>query len=123
MALAESHVQGGAGVTRSVQLSRNAVPKSAHEPVTGALGLANLARVLILLTILDAAFQFGSHPTYSLVGSSTRGPKAQLSIPDQGSYLALCTILSSEINNNKSIKWLQRVGGIYHTQLFCIQGH
>jgi hypothetical protein len=26
-------------------------------------------RVLILLTILDAAFQFGSHPTYSSVGT------------------------------------------------------
>ena len=37
---------------------------------------------------------------------------AQLSIPDQGSYLTLCTIESSEINNNKSIKWLQRVGGM-----------
>ena len=80
-------------------------------------------RVLLLLTILDAALQFGSHPAYSSVGNNTRGPMAQLSIPYQWSYLAFCTNLSSEINNNKSIKWLQRVGGIYHTQMFCIQGH
>ena len=57
------------------------------------------ARSLILLTILDAAFQFGSHPAYSSVGNNTRGSMAQLSIPDQGSYLTLCTILLSEINN------------------------
>ena len=53
------------------------------------------------MTILDAAFQFGSHPTYSSVGNNTRGSMAQLSLPDQGSYLELCTILSSEIYNNK----------------------
>ena len=40
----------------------------------------------------------------------TRGSLAQLSIPDQWSYLTLCTIVSSEINNNKAIEWLQRGG-------------
>ena len=35
---------------------------------------------------------------------------AQLSIPDQGSYLELCTILSSEMNNNKSIKMVTKGG-------------
>ena len=32
-----------------------------HIPASG--------RVLVLLTVLDAAFQFGSHPTYSSVGT------------------------------------------------------
>ena len=35
---------------------------------------------------------------------------AKLSIPDQGSYLELCTILSSEINNNKPIKMVTKGG-------------
>ena len=34
--------------------------------------------------------------------NNTRGSMAQLSIPGQGSYLELCTILSSEMNNNES---------------------
>ena len=76
---------------------------------------------LDLITILDAAFQFGSHPTYSSVGNNTRGVMAQLSIPDQGSYLELilCTILSSEINNNKSIKMVTKGGrNVPQTQIF-----
>ena len=63
---------------------------------------------LDLMTILDAAFQFGSHPTYPSVENNTQGSMAQLSIPDQGSYLELCTILSGEINNNKSIKMVTK---------------
>ena len=35
---------------------------------------------------------------------------AQLSIPDQGSYLELFTILSSEINNNKSVRMVTKGG-------------
>ena len=83
-------------------------------PAAGALIIEGQhgpgARSLILLTILDAAFQFGSHPAYSSVGNNTRGSMAQLSIPDQGSYLELCTMLSSEINNNKSIKMVTKGG-------------
>ena len=44
-----------------------------------------LMQSLDLMTILEAAFQFGSHPTYSSVGNNTRGSMAQLRIPDQGS--------------------------------------
>ena len=56
-----------------------------------------------LMAVLGAAFQFGGHPAYSLVGNGTRGSAAQLRVPDQGPYLGLCMILSSEINNNESI--------------------
>jgi len=37
--------------------------------LVAVVGMPGYPRVLILLTILDAAFQFGSHPTYSSVGT------------------------------------------------------
>ena len=75
------------------------------------------------MTILDAPFQFGSHPTYLRLAhqqeTTLEGLMAQLSIPDQGSYLELCTILSSEINNNKSIKMVTKGGrNVPRTQIF-----
>ena len=51
-------------------------------------------------------------PDLHISRKHTRGPLAQLSLPDQGPYLTFCTIASSEITNNKSIEWLQRVGGM-----------
>ena len=80
-------------------------------------------RVLILLTILDAAFQFGSHPAYSSVGNNTRGPMAQSSIPDQGPILNCVRCYQVELIIVNPLKWLQRVGGMYPNPIICIQGH
>ena len=46
--------------------------------------------ICIYWTILDAAFQCGSHPQYSSVGNNTRRSVVQLNIPDQGSYFLNC---------------------------------
>ena len=109
---AESGMSEGAVVLpRGLPSSRRAPLESRGALWAGGYGgplPLGTPRSLDLMTVLAAVFQFGSHPTYSSVGNSTRGSMAELRIPGQGPYLGLCTILSSEINNNKSIKMVTK---------------
>ena len=74
------------------------------------------------MAILDAAFQFGSHPTYAPVGNSTRRPLAQLRISGQGPCLGFYQV--KIIIKNPS-KCFRRVRGMYPNPIIssCIQGH